>query len=224
MSDIKLLGLGISVYTRIARLALEEKGIDYRFEEVDVFAESGIPPDYLALNPFGMIPTLLHDELVLFETAAITRYVDEISPGPGLQPDLPAERARMNQIIGVLDSYCYRPMIWDVYVQRLVVPAGGGQPDEKTIATALPDLRKLLSQLARWRGESGYLACASISLADLHFYPMLSYFVETGEGHDMLSEFPRLQQWMQSMEARRSVQATPFHQAPEAKSGAADSD
>ena len=49
MPDIKLLGLAISVYTRIARLALEEKNIDYVLQEIDIFADSGPPPDYLAL-------------------------------------------------------------------------------------------------------------------------------------------------------------------------------
>jgi glutathione S-transferase len=217
MPDVKLLGLSISVYTRIARLALEEKRVDYEFEEVDVFAESGVPTDYLELNPFGMIPTLLHGEFVLYETAAITRYIDDISPGSSLQPELPGARARMNQIIGVLDNYCYRAMVWDVYVQRLVVPAGGGQTDKATVAAALPGLRRLLSQLSRWRGEHGYLADAAISLADLHFYPMLCYFVETPEGLEMLSEFPRLQHWLQSMETRNSVQVTPFHDATASK-------
>jgi glutathione S-transferase len=211
MLDIKLLGLNISVYTRIARLALEERKVDYQFEEVDVFAESGVPADYLALNPFGMIPTLLHGDLVLYETAAITRYIDDISPGASLQPEIPTVRARMNQIIGILDSYCYRAMIWDVYVQRVVVPAGGGQTDKEVVRAALPGLRKLMSQLAHWRGERGYLADASISLADLHFYPMLCYFVETPEGRNMLAEFPHLQQWMHAMETRHSVQVTPFH-------------
>jgi glutathione S-transferase len=213
MHDIKLLGLSISVYTRIARIALAEKQVDYQFEEVDVFAESGVPADYLTLNPFGMIPTLLHGELVLYETAAITRYIDDITPGASLQPEIPTVRARMNQIIGMLDNYCYRAMVWDVYVQRVVVPAGGGQTDKKIVRAALPGLHKLMSQLARWRGQRGYLADASISLADLHFYPMLCYFVETPEGRNMLSEFPRLQQWMHSMEARHSVQVTPFHVA-----------
>ena len=40
MSMIKLLGLRISVYTRIARLALEEKDVDYQLEEVDIFADA----------------------------------------------------------------------------------------------------------------------------------------------------------------------------------------
>lgn len=211
MPEFRLLGLNISVYTRIARLALEEKAVAYHFEEVDVFAEDGVPAEYLALNPFGMIPTLQHGELTLFETAAITRYIDDICPGMNLQPEIPVARARMNQIIGVLDSYCYRPMVWDVYVQRVAVPAGGGESDEAVIAAALPGLRRLLSQLSRWRGEEGFLVDDDLTLADLHFYPMLRYFIETAEGRQLIEEFPRLQQWMRCMEKRHSVQASPFH-------------
>ena len=44
MASIRLLGLRISVYTRIARLALEEKKVDYELQEVDIFADAG-PPD-----------------------------------------------------------------------------------------------------------------------------------------------------------------------------------
>jgi glutathione S-transferase len=211
MADIKLLGLSISVYTRIARMALEEKGIAYRLEEVDVFADAGPPADYLALNPFATIPCLLHGDFVLYETSAITRYINEIAPTIDLQPSTPIERARMNQIIGVLDSYCYRPMVWDVYVQRVVVPAGGGEADEARIVAALAVVRRVLEQLDQWRGERGFLVGQAISLADLHLYPMLSYFIETAEGIAMLETFPQLQQWMRLMELRHSVSATPFH-------------
>jgi glutathione S-transferase len=211
MAEIKLLGLGISVYTRIARMALEEKGLDYKLEEVDIFADPGPPADYLALNPFGAIPCLLHADLVLYETSAITRYIDEITPTTNLQPAAPIERARMNQIISMLDSYCYRPMVWDVYVQRIVVPAGGGKADEAGIATALTVLQSVLKQLDQWRGEHEFLVGQTLSLADLHLYPMLSYFTETPEGLAMLDTFPRLQQWMHQMQLRPSVRATPFH-------------
>jgi len=203
--------LSISVYTRIARIALEEKGIDYRLEEVDIFADPGPPLDYLTLNPFGTIPCLLHGDFVLYETSAITRYIDEITPTASLQPTAPKERARMNQIIGMLDSYCYRPMIWGVYVQRIVVPAGGGKVDEALIVASLAGLRSVLEQLDQWRDEHSFLVGQALSLADLHLYPMLSYFTETPEGIAMLDTFPRLQQWMRLMELRHSVRATPFH-------------
>lgn len=213
-----LLGLRISVYTRIARLALEEKRIDYELREVDIFADDGVPPDYLAINPFGTIPSLLHGDLLLYETSAINRYLDEISPGASLQPTIPAERARMNQIIGILDSYCYRPMVWDVYVQRVVVPTAGGAADEAGIAAALPGLRKLLELLDGWCRGRGFLVGKSLSLADLHLYPMLSYFVETPEGARMLDSLPCLQPWLRSMRLRESVQATPFHEKPDDES------
>ena len=117
----------------------------------------------------------------------------------------------MNQIIGMLDNYCYRPMVWEVYVQRVVVPAGGGKTDEGGIAAALTGLQIVLQQLDQWRGEHEFLAGQTLSLADLHLYPMLNYFTETPEGLAMLDTFPRLQQWMRQMQLRSSVRATPFH-------------
>ena len=210
MTAIALLGLRISVYTRIARLALEEKAVPYRFEEVDVFADGGPPADYLELNPFGTIPCLRHGDFTLYETAAISRYVDREFPGIRLQPTTPAELARMDQVIGVLDSYGYRPMIWDVYVQRVSLPAEGGKTDEARVAGALPVIRRVLQQLDHWRGQQPFLVGEALTLADLHFYPMLCYFAEVAEGRAMLAEFPRLQAWMDTMRRRRSVQATPY--------------
>ncbi len=83
---VRILGLGDSVYTRIALLALEEKGIAYALREVDIFVDSGPPEDYLACHPFGMIPCLMHDDFCLYETTAITRYIDEAFQVPSLQP------------------------------------------------------------------------------------------------------------------------------------------
>jgi glutathione S-transferase len=221
MPELRLLGLRVSVYTRIARIALAEKNIDYRFEEVDIFADAGPPAGYLELNPFGAIPCLLHGEFVLYETAAITRYLDEVFPPPRLQASEPQLRARMNQIISILDNYSYRPMVWDVYVQRSVVPAGGGEADEPLIASALPGIRRVLQQIDDWRGEQRFLAGDRLTLADLHAYPMLHYFVETPEGLQMLNSFPRLQQWMRIMQARDSVRKTSFHEGGEGTAGEA---
>jgi glutathione S-transferase len=104
-------GAGYSVYTRIARLALAEKGIAYRLVETDVFASGGPAPDHHQRHPFGRIPLLEHRGFALYETAAIARYVDEAFAGPPLQPAGAAERARMTQMVGLLDSYGYRAMV-----------------------------------------------------------------------------------------------------------------
>ena len=216
---IKLLGLRISVYTRIARMALEEKNVEYELEEVDIFADAGPPAEYLAHNPFGMIPSLMHGDFYLYETAAITRYIDETFPGVALQPSVSSRRARMNQIIGILDAYTYRPMVWDVYVQRIVVAGSGGRVDEDLVASAIPALQKVLQQLDLLREDYEFMAGDSISLADLHAYPMLRYFIETPEGTAMLASFPGLQKWMRQMQQRPSARATSFHSTTEAENG-----
>ena len=219
MATIKLLGLRISVYTRIARMALEEKSVEYELEEVDIFADTGPPDEYLAHNPFGTIPCLMHGEFYLYETGAITRYIDETFPGVALQPSVSSRRARMNQIISLLDAYTYRPMVWDVYVQRIVVPSGGGQPDESLVAAALPNLEHVLQQLELLQDEYEFLTGDSVSLADLHAYPMLRYFMETPEGSAMLASYPGLEHWMQQMQARPSARVTSFHSTGEAEDG-----
>jgi len=94
-------GYHYSVYRRIARLALAEKGVSYQQVEVNPFALP-IPADYLALHPFGRVPTLVHDDFVLYETGAITRYVDRAFDGPALQPEQARALARMDQIIAIV--------------------------------------------------------------------------------------------------------------------------
>ena len=69
VSDPVLYGLARSVYTRIARLALEEKGVRYTLEEVEIFGPAGVPAEQLARQPFGRIPAFAHDGFVLYETA-----------------------------------------------------------------------------------------------------------------------------------------------------------
>ena len=79
-------GADYSVYVRIVRLALEEKGVAYDLVPVDAFAEGGPGEDYLRRHPFGRIPAFEHDGFSLYETGAIARYVDEAFEGPRLQP------------------------------------------------------------------------------------------------------------------------------------------
>ncbi len=57
------------------------------------------------LNPFGRVPVLRHGQFDLYETSAITRYVDAAFDGPRLVPDDPRASAQMAQVIAVIDAY-----------------------------------------------------------------------------------------------------------------------
>lgn len=210
MTTPTLFGAAYSVYTRITQLTLAEKGVDYHFDEVDVFAQGGPPAAHLVRHPFGKIPVFEHGDLRLYETAAICRYVDEAFGGPSLQPTTPADRATMAQAIGICDSYLYRAGVWDIYVERLRVPQRGGTSDEARIAAAIPTVRTALSELARLSGGRPFIAGSALSLADLHAYPMLTLLRLAPEGLDLVRQVPTIEAWHQRVTARSSSVKTRF--------------
>ena len=82
-----------SVCSEKVRMVLNEKGVSWESREVDLFAGAQFAPDYLKLNPKGVVPTLIHDGHVLTESTLICEYVDEVFPTPALQPADAVERA-----------------------------------------------------------------------------------------------------------------------------------
>ncbi|AZO23468.1 glutathione S-transferase family protein [Mesorhizobium sp. M1E.F.Ca.ET.045.02.1.1] len=199
-----LYGADYSVYVRIARMTLEEKGVDYELAPVDIFAADGIPAWYLEHHPFGRIPAFEHDGFRLFETSAIARYVDEAFDGPPLQPADPRGRARVDQIIGMLDAYGYRAMVWDVAVERLEkIPA-----DESLIAGGLGQAETVLKVLTSLKAKGPWLLGDQLTLADLHAAPIIAYFVKVAEGRDLLARFADIEEWYMRVAARPSFVKT----------------
>jgi glutathione S-transferase len=198
-------GYHYSVYNRIARLALAEKGVAYDRVEVNPFAD--IPAEYLALQPFGRVPTLVHDGFVLYETGAITRYVDRTFAGPALQPGSPRALARMDQLIGIIDSYGYWPMVRQVFSHRVFRSAAGRPVDEAEVTRGLAGAAKVLPALDALAAEP-FLAGPELSLADLHVGAMIAYFTLAPEGAALLARHPRLAAWWGRLRQRASFAAT----------------
>lgn len=194
----RLYGADYSVYTRIVRLALFAKGVEHELVPVDVFAPGGPPAWYGEYQPFGRIPAFEHDGLRLHETAAITRYVDEAFSGPPLQPASARERAVMAQVVGILDAYAYRTLVWDIYVERVDRKARGERPDEARIAAAEPLARTCLAALSKLRGAGPWLVGDRPTLADCHAAPIFAYYLRAPEGRRMLERFPALAAWWET--------------------------
>jgi glutathione S-transferase len=203
-----LFGAPYSVYVRAVRLALDEKGVDYELVPVDIFAPGGPSQQHLARHPFGKIPAFEHAGFRLYEAGAITRYVDEGFPGSLLQPAEAQGRARMNQVISIVDSYAYRTLVWDIYVERVLRPADGSVPDEEKIAAALPRAEVCLSALEELLGAAPWLAGPAITLADLHAAPMFARFRMAPEGQQLLDRHRRLAAWWERVSARPSFLRT----------------
>ena len=204
---VELHGYRYSVYLRIAAMTLVEKDVPWTHVEVDPFAET-VPESYLALNPFGRVPTLVHDGFVLYETTAITRYIDEAFAGVALQPADARDRARMNQIVAVADSYGYWPLVRQVFSHRVFRPAQGEAGDEAVIAEGLRKSKTVLAALERLAAGGRFLVGSSLSLADLHLGAMVDYFTAADEGRAELVRHPGLSQWWAAFSQRPSLLRT----------------
>ncbi len=198
---VTLHGFEFSVYAWIARFALHEKDVSYNWVEVNPFSPE-MPKSYLDLHPFQRVPTLVEGPLTLYETCAITRYVDEGFDGPALQPSPPADRARMTQIISIIDSYGYWPLVRQVFSHGFFGPRIDRESDPAEFNEGLKASPRVLSALSDIADDGPYLIGESLSLADIHLAPMLGYFAKTPEGLEMLKDYPVLDDWWQQISTR----------------------
>jgi glutathione S-transferase len=204
---VELYGYQYSVYSWIARLALAEKGVEYHWIEVNPFA-ADVPESYLALHPFKRVPTLVHDNFQIYETVAITRYVDEAFPGPGLQPADPRQRARLSQFLSIIDSYVYWPLVRQVFSHRVFRPLLGRPSEVAEVQRGLEAAPAVLAALERLVADTGYLCGDDISLADIHLAPMIGYFAMAEEGDALLKAQRKLSHWWARMSASSAFRAT----------------
>ncbi|MDR6495708.1 glutathione S-transferase [Paraburkholderia terricola] len=176
--------------------------------EVDVFAEAGVPQDHLNRHPFGRIPAFEHGNFHLYETGAIVRYIDDAFPGCKLHPTEPKARAKVNQIVGIMDAYAYQTLVWDIYVERVVSAREGRLANEQKIAAALPRTAVCLSELTRLSDDRGYLIGDDTTLADLYAAPSFACFMQASEAMPLMKGCEKLAAWWQQVSARPSMSRT----------------
>lgn len=91
---MKLFDMGLAPNPRRVRIFLAEKGIDVPREEIDIPSGANLSPGFVAINPRGVVPTLvLDDGRVIDESIAICRYFEALQPSPPLFGTTPFEQA-----------------------------------------------------------------------------------------------------------------------------------
>jgi glutathione S-transferase len=202
MSDITVYGFPRSTYVKIVRLVLEEKGVAYDFHDTET--EMYLPV-HRARHPFGRVPVLRHGDFVVYETAAIAAYLDEMFT-PRLTPADPRGRARVNQWISALNAYFYPWMIFHVAHERLVFPELGIASDDRIVARAMPHVREALGVMNDALGtRDSFLVGDTLTLADLFLYPSLFSLALTPEGKALLPDYPAVLAWRARMDTVPSV-------------------
>ena len=95
MSAIELYNAPQSTCSQKVRLTLAEKGLAFKEHRLKLFAGDQLRPEYLELNPNGVVPTVVHDGTPIIDSSVIMEYLDEVFASPRLSPSDPKTRAEM---------------------------------------------------------------------------------------------------------------------------------
>ena len=95
---------GSSVCAAKVRLAMAEKGLEWEGVYIDILKGEQFDPDYLKLNPKGVVPTLVHDDLVIPDSTVIIEYLDQIAPETSVHPKDPWSRAQVRYWTKAVDE------------------------------------------------------------------------------------------------------------------------
>src|SRR3546814_2623088 len=102
-SDVCSSDLPFSTYARRVLITLLEKGLQHEAVLIDMAARQHRGTEYLALNPYGRVPTLEEDGLVLYESSAIMQYLEATHPQPALTPPDAKGRALVDMHLRLCD-------------------------------------------------------------------------------------------------------------------------
>jgi glutathione S-transferase len=206
MSDLVLWGFDGSTYVRTVKMVLAEKGVtEFTQHQINVLAGEPQQPEHLARHPFGKVPVLDHDGMRILETSAITRYLNDVLAGPALIPATPKDRARMDMVIGLIDSYGYGALLGGVAAYHLFPDFVGGQ-NEAARASGIEAGRKVLTLAMGTKGSDPFIA-GELSLADLYLAPIAAYVAMTPD-KDKLFDIPGFHTWWTAIQALPSFKST----------------
>ncbi|HEX8641199.1 MAG TPA: glutathione S-transferase family protein [Allosphingosinicella sp.] len=196
MPTFRLISFKLCPYVQRAAIVLAEKGV--AFERVDI--DLANKPDwFLKLSPLGKVPVLVVErdgrEEVLFESAVIAEYLDEVLE-PRLHPADPLERARHRAWIEFASA-----TLADIYGYYAA-------PDADTFAQKAAAIAAKFERLDDQIGDGPFFAGERFSLVDAAFAPVFRYFdtFTPLTGTDFLEGRPKLKAWRQALASRTSVQ------------------
>lgn len=197
-----LYGMRFSVYVRICRMTFMERQVDHDLHEVDSF-DPDRPDWFKKMQPFGKMPAMRHGDVELYETRAITSYIESAFDGPRLTPDHPADRARVRQIQSIADNYLYRPMVRVLYVQESDFVRDGITPDRAAIDEASALIITGLDALEDLFTGNEF-ALSDFSMADIQLAPIFDYFLRAPEAPQLMANRPRLMTWWRAISNRQN--------------------
>lgn len=162
------------LFGKKVRIVLAEKELEFDSVQVDLAKGQQRSEEFRRLNPFGKVPVLVDEGIVLYESSIINEYLnDEYPHEPELLPEDSGERARIRLLVDFADRAFTLP------VMALEREAKAAEKDDSRIAAAREAVGKALQMLERELKGRHYLAEA-FSLADVAFAPAVLMLGQVG--------------------------------------------
>lgn len=220
-----------STCSQKVRYTMAEKGLEFVEHKLKLFKNEQLRPEYLKLNPNGVVPTLVHDGQPIIDSSVIMEYLDEIHPETSLTPSDPKARAVMRawmRFFEEVPTVAVRFPSYNAAFARHFEEMS--DKDFQSLAATKPLRDKFLSEMKKEKGfsidrlreaeqsirkttarmeaslaGSPYLMGSELTLADICVFPLLIRMEDLGYDH-LWNENPGVTSWMTRMKARPSYQ------------------
>ncbi|HEX9806666.1 MAG TPA: glutathione S-transferase family protein [Alteraurantiacibacter sp.] len=235
MADIRLYHWEPNANSGKPMLALGEKGVKWESHYIDMLEFDQHKPEYLAINPQGTIPAMVHDGRVLTESTAIMEYVDEAFDGPPLMPADPRTRWRIRWWMKFMDQWLgpsFSMIGWSTFIgpmvrerpqeeleaaiERIPLPerrrawrkAMYGEFAEEELAESRRRVALGVDLLEKELGKREYVASSQYSLGDINVFNS-TYSLPLGQPELCNRErTPNIMRWLRTVYLRPAVQET----------------
>jgi len=201
MADIELISTKTCPYVQRSRIALMEKEVDFVFTEVDLRNK---PDWFLSISPYGKVPVLKHNDKVIYESAVINEYLEEVFPKPSLMPKDPVDRA----FARIWIDYCNSQ---SMTANRSLLMCQDSS-EQGTLRENLADNLLFIENegLAKTSGSGPFWFGSSITLTDITFLPLFQRLCATEHyrGFKIPDECERIRALIEAMRSRTSVNET----------------
>lgn len=169
---IRLHAHPFSTFARRVRIALIEKNIPFEDVSINLAGRQHRTAEYLALNPYGRVPTLEDDGFLLYESSAILMYLEDEHPEPALIPAGAKGRAEVDMHLRLCDAQMAAHAGTIIFPKRFM-------PESKwnldAIAKASAEISKHLAIVDRQLEGQDFLVHDRYTLADIAYIPFLHF-------------------------------------------------
>ena len=225
-----------STCSQKVRLCLAEKSLDWESQLVNLATNEHLTPEYLAINPNGVVPTLVHDGNVVLDSGVICEYLDEVFPAAPLLPADPVQRARVRGWIRYLDevptSAVRVPSFNMAFLPRydglddddfqkehadirplrkhFYEKMGRKGFDDRAVDDALEQFDSAILRMEAELEKQPWLSGKNYGLADLIAAPLMDRLDDLGFASMWEQNAPQVTKWFQQLKAR-SAYAKAFY-------------